>query len=86
MNWIQHQDVVTQENDEGAFLLHMQSGIYFALDEVGKNIWHQFKTPTTEALISKYLIESYNLSEEDAKQDSFEFIQSLKENNLIVER
>ncbi|MCB0390641.1 MAG: PqqD family protein [Bdellovibrionales bacterium] len=86
MNWIQHQDVVTQENDEGAFLLHMQSGIYFGLDEVGKNIWHQFKTPTTEALISKYLIESYNLSEEDAKQDSFEFIQSLKENNLIVER
>ncbi|MCB0357287.1 MAG: PqqD family protein [Bdellovibrionales bacterium] len=83
--WKQHKDVVTQENKEGAFLLHMQTGVYFGLDEVGKIIWSQLKNSCNTKDIYEFIASSYNIPIHQAKSDTLEFIQHLQENELIVE-
>lgn len=85
MNWKQQNDVVTQSNNDGSFLLHMQTGVYFGLDNVGNDLWSQLKDPQNLESLTDYLVNQYKITSEQAKADSLEFISLLKNNNLIVE-
>jgi len=85
MNWKQHKDVVTQENKDGSFLLHMDTGIYFGLDPVGSQLWSQLKEPKNLESLTQYLIEEFEISKDQAQQDSLDFIENLRSHKLVVE-
>ncbi|MCB9026648.1 MAG: PqqD family protein [Bdellovibrionaceae bacterium] len=85
MSWKQQSDVVTQENKDGSFLLHMQTGVYFGLDTVANEIWLQLKEPQNIESLTNYLVDQYQITKDQARTDSLEFISELENNNLVVE-
>ena len=76
-------DVYLKEVDSGAVLLHLDSGEYFSINPLGLFIWQQITEQKSEAEILSAILDAYAVSEESAQQDLKEFLEALKEKDII---
>jgi hypothetical protein len=75
---------VTWKALEGeSVLLHLETGVYFSLNETGTAAWELFDGATSLAAISEALCARFNVSAEQARQDLFELTQTLLEEGLV---
>jgi len=65
-------------------LLTIESGKYFKVDAVGSRIWEIIKEPIIIKLLLNQLTEEYDVSFEQCQQDVMEFLERLKEDQLIL--
>jgi hypothetical protein len=69
---------------EGALvLLHMQSGVYFGLSEVGARIWQLLGEQADEATILERLIAEYDVPRDVLQTDVRRFLGELERHKLV---
>jgi hypothetical protein len=76
-------DVLIQELDGQAVLLHLDGGRYFGLDEVGTRMWQVLaESPSIQAAYERLLAE-FEVEPEQLRQDLEEWITELTRQGLV---
>lgn len=76
-------EVFASEIDEEVVMMNIGTGKYYGMDVVGSRIWELVKKKIqVKSLIDK-LLEEYDVSEEECKNDVIEFLRQLESNNLV---
>lgn len=79
-----HQDVIfTEVEGDESVLLHLGTGIYYGLDEVGTALWKLLEQGKTNKEITVHLLSEYEVSEAQLRQDLQQIISELQQENLI---
>ena len=77
--------VIFSRIHDDVMILDPQSGSYFAIRQVGADIWDLIETPRSLRDICLELIERYDVDEEACAPDVKSFVTELVESGLIVE-
>jgi hypothetical protein len=78
-------NVVSQSlpGEEGAVLLHLDTGVYHGLDPVGSRIWELLDSPRTEDELTELMAEDFDATPEILSSDIRDFVESLSERKLV---
>lgn len=77
--------VVTTEMEDGEVVcLDISTGEYFGLKELGLDIWNMITEYSDENKIVASLMEQYDVSEEQIREDVRNFLSDLKQSGLIT--
>ena len=76
-------EVIFQELEGEAVLLNMQSGIFFGLNPVAKRMWELLNELGQAEKVLQQLLQEYEASEEQLRQDLVDFIEKLKSKGLV---
>ena len=68
---------------EGAVILQLQNGQYYALDEVGLRIWNLLKTPVTVEDIEAVLLQEYDVDPEECHREVVRLVSELMTEGLV---
>jgi hypothetical protein len=64
-------------------ILNLKSTLYFGLDEVGACIWEAIGEPRKVSDLCKWVLDRYDVGEEQCQADVIEFVGRLDEAGLI---
>jgi hypothetical protein len=79
-----HPEVVdTELEGEGVVLLHLESQIYFSLNETGTLIWKAMKQGLTLQKICQRLQEEFHVGEDQAEQSVLALTRELAQHKLV---
>jgi hypothetical protein len=76
-------DLVYSELDGEVVLLHLKSGVYYGLDEVGSRIWSLLRESRTLKEILETLLHDYDVSPRQCEDDLRALLSRLWEAGLI---
>ncbi len=76
--------VVSCDLADEAVLLHIPSGTYFGLDNVGLEIWSNIQQARTVNEICSHLVERYDVQPERCCADLIRLLQRMAEHGLIL--
>ncbi len=76
-------DVLFQELDNEAVMLHMGSEIYFGLDDVGLRIWQLLEQFGNVGTVVAQMMAEYDVPEEQLRQDINDLLTQLAEAGLV---
>lgn len=69
-----------------AVILNMRNGTYYGLDKVGARIWSLIQTPRLVEEVSATLLEEYDVTPEQCRQDLIALLRQLADEGLIEVR
>jgi hypothetical protein len=69
--------------DKDCILLHLTSGIYYTLNDVGTFLWESFDGKRRLQDIYEEMLDRYEVDPEVAKNDLFELIEDLMKEGLV---
>ncbi len=76
-------DVLFRELEGEAVLLHLDTGLYYGLDEVGTRMWRALaETGTVRAACARLLLE-YEVAREDLERDLLRLAEELATRRLL---
>ncbi len=78
--------VLFRDLDGESVLLHLGSGLYFGLDEVGTRIWNLLGEGRSLNEIEKSILTEYDVSAEEVQGDVRRLVEELTENGLLEVR
>jgi hypothetical protein len=67
-----------------ALLLHPERRRFHKLNRLGTKIWEKLSQGWMVSEIIKFIVQKYNISDEEANKDIREFIENLEKENLII--
>lgn len=67
-------------------ILQLESGVYYGLESVGAFIWTQLQQPHTVGDICDAVCAEYDVTPEQCRQDTIEFLSGLLDAQLIEVR
>jgi len=76
-------DVVYRELSGESVLLHLNSGVYFGLDEIGTRIWYLLAEHRDSDKILPLLLAEYDVTETQLRADVSGLIAQLAEKGLL---
>jgi Coenzyme PQQ synthesis protein D (PqqD) len=76
-------DQISSDLEGETILLHMTSGLYYGLNDVGVKIWTLIQTPQTLAELRQTLLSEYEVTPEDCDRELKELLTNLSEADLI---
>ncbi len=76
-------DQVFSELGGEAVIMHLQSGTYFGLNEVGAFLWQQLQEPKSVAALCEALQAEYDVSREVCQPDIEALLQQFQDSQLI---
>jgi Coenzyme PQQ synthesis protein D (PqqD) len=76
-------DQISSDLEGETILLHMTSGLYYGLNDVGVKIWTLIQMPQTLAELRQTLLNDYDVTAEDCDRELKELLISLKAADLI---
>ncbi len=76
-------DQISSDLEGETILLHMTSGLYYGLNDVGVKIWTLIQTPQTLADLRQTLLNEYDVAPEDCDRELKELLISLSEADLV---
>lgn len=76
-------DQISSDLEGETILLHMTSGLYYGLNDIGVKIWSLIQTPQTLAEVRQTLLANYEVTVEDCDRELKELLISLSEAELI---
>ena len=76
-------EVIFQELEGEAVLLNLQNGIFFSLNPVATRMWELLSELGQAEKVLKQLLQEYDASEEQLRQDLVAFIEKLKSKGLV---
>jgi len=80
----QRPDLVAADMGEETVMMDILSGKYFKLSEVGGSIWKKIESPIEVSELIKLLLEEYDVSEEECKAQTLEFLTQLVDKGIVV--
>ena len=79
------QDVVFREMDGEAVLLHLGTGIYFGLNEVGTRIWSLLQQEASLQKVFDQLLAQYDVSPKQLQDDLLALVSQMCDKGLVHE-
>jgi len=79
-------DTIGTELDDETILLDLDAGVYRGLDAVGTRIWQLLEREHSVAALCAVLLEEYEVSVEQCRQDLLAFLKDLAAQNLLEVR
>jgi hypothetical protein len=76
-------DQISSDLEGETILLHMTSGLYYGLNDVGVKIWGLIQTPQTLASLRQTLLDEYEVSAEECDRELKELLTNLSQADLI---
>ena len=76
-------EVLTQELRGESVLLHLGSGRYFGLDEVGTRMWNALTTSGSVQTAHEVLFGEYDVDTDVLRRDLFDLIENLARHGLV---
>ncbi len=64
-------------------LLHLDSGVYYTLNEVGRFLWESLDGKRSVSEIQETILDRYDVSAEKVKGDLLELLEDLKKEDLV---
>jgi hypothetical protein len=64
-------------------ILHLKTGMYYGMDEVGARIWSLLGTPMTIGSILETLLTEYEIEPDLCEQDLLGLLHTLQEEGLV---
>lgn len=81
---LEHTDeALCQRVDEGAVLLHFQTGSYYEVDAVGLLIWDALDGSSSGAAVAEFVARRYGIGDEAACADTAAFLRELTRACLV---
>lgn len=77
-------ELVSTEVDGEKVMMSIENGEYFGLDSVGSRIWELIENPIRVEALVNLLIEEFDVSKEQCKLDTLEFLNELLEKKLLL--
>lgn len=81
---VQREGNIASDMDGEKVMLNVKNGKYYNLGEVGGEIWTALASPVPVSKIVETIQEIFEVPAELAQQDVFEFLQSLLNEDLVV--
>ena len=78
-----NKDVVWRTLGEDCILLHLESGIYYTLNEEGKMLWEALDGKNKLAQIRAKIMEHYEVDSGTIQKDLIEIMEDLIKENLV---
>ena len=75
--------VVTADMDGEIGMLHMEKGMYYALNDVGTRIWQMLEKPETIRGIIDGLRREYAVDADGCREQVLEFLEAMHKKGLI---
>jgi coenzyme PQQ synthesis protein D (PqqD) len=82
---MRREGVAAQVADGEAVLLDIESGGYFALNQVGSRIWELCDGTRSTAEIVSVICDEFDVAEDVAAADAHELLSELEREKLVVE-
>jgi hypothetical protein len=76
-------DVVFRELDGEAVVLHLVTGLYFGLNEVGSRVWQLIEAEGDLRRVFEALRREYDVADSRLKEDLVRLIEQLREKGLV---
>ena len=76
-------DQLSSDLDGETILLHMTSGLYYGLNDVGARIWSLIQTPQTLASLRETLLSEYDVTSDVCDQELNALLTDLNAAELI---
>lgn len=80
----QNPELVSTDVDGEKVMMNIENGEYFGLDSVGSRIWELIENPIRVEELVNLLIEEFEVSKEQCKSDTLEFLNELLEKKLLL--
>lgn len=77
------EDAVMAELDGKVVIMSIENGQYYALDEIGTDIWKRIEGSVAVKSIVEQLVQEYEVLEERCIEDLIAFLQSIESKGLI---
>lgn len=74
---------VSSEVSGEAAILHLKSGRYYGLNEVGNRIWQLIQTPQPVSVICESVVAEYEVEPAQCEQDVLKILQELQAEGLV---
>lgn len=79
-----HSDHVHTEVDGEVLMMHIMTGDYFNLDEVGSFIWRQLSQPMTVSGLCDAIQSCYDVDRPTCERDALLFVEDLLMDGLLT--
>ena len=79
------EDVVFRELDGEAVLLHLGTGIYFGLNEVGTRIWTLLGQDGSLQSVLDAMVKQYDVAPDRLEKDLLQLVEQMREKGLVQE-
>lgn len=76
-------DQTSVDLEDEAAILHLKSGIYFGLNEVGAFIWRFIQQPRRVGEVLAAILAEYDVTPEQAQHDLQSLLANLREHDLV---
>jgi hypothetical protein len=76
-------DQISSDLVDEAVVLHLKSGIYFGLNDVGARVWSLIQQPKSVADLREALLAEYEVAPDVCDRDLMQLLQDLKAADLI---
>ena len=76
-------DQISSDLGGESVILHMKTGVYHGLNEVGARVWDLIEKPKTVKEIKQVLLEEYEVEADVCTDDLFSLLNELKTAGLI---
>lgn len=83
--FVRNSDVTWKTLEDKCILLHLTSGYYYTLNEVGRFLWEALDGEKKLEQIHEEIVRHYNIDIETAKSDILEIIRHLIKEGLVEE-
>ncbi len=74
--------LVTTLGDE-LVMMDTESGNYISINNIGRTIWEKTAEPIAVKELIQFLLNKYNVAEEQCTTETFSFLEKLSEQNLL---
>lgn len=75
--------MLSSRMDQDTVMMHPESGKYFSLNPVATRIWEILETPLTFQKIVETLLNEFNVSEEQCRKETKDFLETLIEKDIV---
>jgi len=79
------EEVVFRELDGEAVLLHLATGIYFGLNDVGTRIWALLRQDGALQSVFEAMKQQYDVAPERLEKDLLELVEQMRSKGLVTE-
>ena len=79
----QHPEQIVAEADGEVLMMHIDSGNYYGLNEVGSFLWNQLDTPMSVRALCDAVLAEFDVDEEACVADALRFLQGMIDDGLI---
>ena len=79
----QHPEQIVAEADGEVLMMHIDSGNYYGLNEVGSFLWNRLNTPMSVRELCDAVLAEFDVDEEACVADAVRFLQGMLDDGLI---